>query len=191
MNLQQMIDAINSRLEEVVDNNEAVEWLNAGKNQMAIAVGAKFPDLNPANMQDTFVFDERFHEAPVLYACARYKERDSAIGESANFMAQFEALKKEFALEYVVPPRYREDRMSQQFIAADGQTTFTITKDTYDFRYGDLKVYVNDVPCHNVQISRDNTFTILSPTLKQGDAVTAIWEEHVDLIEPPYNWWRW
>lgn len=191
MTLQDMIDAINRRLDEVVDVADAVEWLNAGKNQMAIAVGAKFPDLVVGQMQSSFVFDERYHEAPVLYACARYKERDSSTSEAGNFMVQFEQLKREFVLEYEVPPRYREDRFSQQFVAEDGQTTFTITKNGYDPQYGDLKVYINDVLYEDVNVYTDKTFMILNKTINAGDAITAVWEEHTYLQEPPFNWWRW
>ena len=51
MTLQEMIDAINRRVDDVVDTTDAVEWLNAGKNQMALAIGANFPDLSANDMQ--------------------------------------------------------------------------------------------------------------------------------------------
>lgn len=189
MTLQQMINAINSRVDDAVNTTDAVGWLNAGKNQMAVAIGANFPDLDPNNLDDTFVFDAIYHEAPILYACAKFKEQDSALSEVANFMTQFENLKKEFVGKYTVPPRYRNDRLTQQFIATAGQTDFTITAQNYDPRYGNLSVYVNDVPCDQFRANSDRTFTVFC-TLNDGDAVTAIWEEHEDYIQPPFEWWN-
>lgn len=189
MTLQEMIDAINRRVDDVVDVRDAVEWLNSGKNQMAVAVGAKFPDLSTTDLNGTFPFDDKYHEAPVLYACACFKEQDSSLSEVANFMAKFENLKKDFVRNYAVPPRYRDDRLSQQFTATQGQTTFTITKEGYDPRFGDLKVYVNDMPAE-FELGSGTDFILRNPA-NNGDAVTAVWEEHIDLIEPPYNWWTW
>jgi len=189
MTFQEMIEAINRRVDDVVDTADAIEWLNAGKNQLAIAVGAKFPDIDPANLDQSFPFDDKYHEAPVLYACARFKEQDGSLGEAANYMAQFEFLKREFVTNYVVPPRYLDTRNSQQFVVQEGQALFTITKESYDRSYGDLKVYLNDEPAEFC-LGEGNTFMLLTPC-KAGDIVTAVWEEHADLVQPPYNWWGW
>lgn len=190
MNLQQMIDAINRRVDDVVDATDAVEWLNSGKDQMAIAVEATFPDLDIANMQGTFPFPSKYHEGPVLYAAARFKEYDSSISEAANFMAQFETVKQNFVRNYSVPPSYRDDRLAQQFIVSSGQTEFAITKQGYEPRYGDLVVYVNDLRVDRELVEDSTAFTPLA-SLAPGDRVTAVWEEHNDLIDPPYNWWSW
>ena len=90
---------------------------------------------------------------------------------------------------YEIPPRYRDDHLSQQFIATAGQTVFTITKNSYNPRYGDLKVYVNDRLVEH-KLGDGTDFVLLTPA-SAGDAVTAVWEEHFDLVEPPYNWWTW
>lgn len=190
MTLQEMIDAINRRVDDVVDPTDAVEWLNAGKNRMAMAVGADFPDLTLSNMQESFVFPAKYHEGPVLYACAKFKENDSSLGEAANFMTQFETILREFMENYEVPPRYRDDRLSQRFTAKKGQTTFTITKPGYEPRFGDLKVFVNDIQVDVEIVPGSKSFTVLTE-LNDGDIVTAVWEEHWDLNEPPYNWWTW
>lgn len=189
MNFQQMYEAINRRVDDVVENEDALEWLNEAQKVMGIAVGAKFPDLT-IDIGSTFVFDERYHHIPVLYACARYKEQDSAINEAMNFHQQFEEQKREFVENYEIPPRYREDRMTQQFIADEGQTVFTITKPGYPTNsYGDLIVYVNDVPVtFSLYSVSSRSFTLLKPC-NEGDHVTAIWEEHFDMVEPPYPWW--
>lgn len=190
MNLQEMINAINRRIDDAIATPDAVEWLNEGQNILAIAVGAKFPQLVASNLSDTFVFDEKYHTIPVLFASARYKEQDSSLQETHNFMNQFEAMRKEFIENYELPPRYRDDRYSQQFVATLGQDTFTITKIDYAPSSGELKVYVNDLPATLSMIGADKSF-VLSEACQEGDAVTAVWEIHSDMQEPPYPWWRW
>jgi hypothetical protein len=189
MTLQEMINAINRRIDDVIDTADAIEWLNEGQNLLAIAVGAKFPQLS-SNLTDTFVFDEKYHTIPVIFAAMRYKEQDSSLQEARYLMDQFEEYKREFVENYEVPPRYRDDRQTQQFTATDGQTTFTITKLDYDPNSGDLKVYVNDAPVPLAAIGWDKSFTLETPC-SDGDAVTAVWEIHTDMQEPPYPWWRW
>lgn len=189
MNLGEMLNAINRRVDDLVPLADAVEWLNSGKNQMAAAVNAKFPDLNSLDTSDTFVFDDVYHEAPVLYACASFKEQDSSLNEVNNFMVKFEQLKQEFVKNYVVPPQYRNDRLVQQFQASGGNQTFTITNEGYAPQFGDLKVYVNNLPVRDFTTSE---YTFTCPNVTDGDYVTAVWEEHTDLIDPPFNWWsRW
>lgn len=192
MTLQEMINAINRRIDDVVATPDAVEWLNEAQNLMGIAVGAKFPQLVSTNMSGTFVFDERFHSIPIMFASARYKEQDSSLQEANNFMGQFEEFKKEFVENYEVPMRYKEDRYTQQFIATNGQDTFTITKVDYDPRSGDLKVYRNDLPIdlNYKGWGTDKSFQLSIPCVA-GDAVTATWEYHSDQQEPPYSWWKW
>lgn len=186
MNLQQMIDAINRRVDDVVDVSDAVEWLNSGKNQMAAAIGATFPDLVATDLSSSFAFDSKYHEAPVLYASASFKEQDSALGEAQNFMYKFDQVKNEFVRNYEVPPSFKDGYTVQQFVASGGKKTFTITKESYSPSYGDLKVYVNNIKTTNFTIN-GSEFTCLY--VVDNDKITAMWEEHTDLIEPPYNWW--
>ena len=188
MNLQQMIDAINRRVDDAVNTQDAVEWLNSGKNQMAMAIGATFPDLVATELSSSFAFDEKYHEAPVLYASACFKEQDSSIGEAQNFMYKFEILKNEFVKNYDLPVSYRDNHLTQQFVADGVNNTFAITKESYSTSYGDLKVYVNNVRTTDFTVS-GNTFTCQN--VVKDDRITATWEEHADLIDPPYNWWNW
>lgn len=189
MNLQEMKAAVERRVDDVVDIADVVEWLNSAKDRMATAKEAKFPDLSATDLQGTFPFDSKYHEGPVAYAAAKAKELDSALSEASNYMSQFEDIKKEFVDNYELPPRYRDDRLSQQFTATEGQTLFTITKNGYNSRQGDLKVYVNDVEADFVK--SDNRGFVLTVVTSAGDVVTAVWEEHQDIVEPPYSWWKW
>lgn len=109
MNLQQMKRAFESRVDDTADMTDLVEWLNSAKNDMAIAAKAIFPDIDQSNLDDSFVFDERYHEAPVIYACARFKEQDSSLNEAIHFQNLYETKKKEFVSRYVVPVKYQDD----------------------------------------------------------------------------------
>lgn len=190
MILGEMIKAINRRVDDTVLQDNAVEWLNSGKNHMAIAVHADFPDIKvTADLSDTFVFPDKFHMCAVVYACAKMKEQDSSLSESNNFMKEFEEILKSFVQNYEVPAQYRDDRLSQQFVAIDGQDTFQITKEGYDPTYGDVKVYKNGLVQTDFITNDDSTFTLAS-TCVAGDRITALWEEHADMIQPPYKWWN-
>lgn len=188
MILQEMIDAINRRVDDVVDLPDALDWLNEGQNVMAIAIGAKFTPLT-TNTTSTFDFDERYHHIPVLYACARYKEQDSSLSEAGNFASQFEDQKREFVENYELPPYLRDDRLSQQFIATDMQSTFMITKNGYYPSSGNLNVYVNGMLIYDFNINDDKSFTLYNPCALD-DKVTAVWEEHFTMQEPPFPWFR-
>lgn len=194
MKQSDMVTAIGERCDDVIDATTAVRWLNYGKNLMATAIGAIFPDLDPSNPDDEYVFPSKYHEGPIVYACSVYKEADSALAEVSNFMAKFEEAKKEFVRTYVVPPRYRDTNLYQQFTATANQSHYVITKNTYDYRYGDLVVYINDelVDMSYVTINDDNSFDIdtTSITIYANDAVTANWQEHADYQHAPYEWWE-
>lgn len=195
MTLQDMIDYINNSVDDVVITKTAVAWLNAGQNKMAQTVGAKFPQLDAtlSTSSQTFAFDDKWHEIPVLYAAAMFKGADTSLQEKNIFMQQFNDGLKEFVMNWEVLPSLRDDRITQQFIATDQQTDFTITKNSYDPSTGDLVIYVNDIQTTNFRTDTDPTvkkFYLNTPSTL-SDKVTAVWEEHTDLVDPPYSWWQW
>jgi hypothetical protein len=187
-----MKTGVESRVDDTVLIGDLLRWLNDAKDDMALEINANFPDIvQTGTMDDSFVFDSRYHIGPVLYACARFKEQQQSVGEANNFMQQYLDLRRKFVSDYEVPVQYREDRLSQQFTAALGQTDFTITKNGYEPNTGDLKVYRNGLPESGVIISNDyKLFSLVDPA-SEGDQITAIWEEHTDLVEAPYSWWSW
>lgn len=188
MKLSQMVDAIGARIDDVIDIQTATEWLNAGLNQMAVSVGAVFPQLDSTNPDDRFVFDAKWQEIPIVYACAMFKGMDTAVQEKNVYMQQFVMMLKDFQTKYQVPIIYKDDMYTEQFRATADQVTFTITDPDYNESTADLKVYVNGKPAE--VITSEDTFTLLV-SAKEGDYITAIWEVHTDLQEPPYSFWGW
>lgn len=220
MIVQDMIAAINRRIDDTISTTDAVEFLNAGQNVLAMEVGATFSQLSVTNLNGTFDFDEKYHEIPVIYACMRFKELDSVLTEAQNYRAQFLEMKKFFIQNYQMPVYNRDDRLSQQFVAQEGQSAFIITKDTFSPQRGVLKVYkngsglvtwtqvypavatvtvngktytsaVNDASLVTTTLTSTNDPRgfILTYPCSLGDVITATWEEHNDIVEPPYAWW--
>lgn len=206
MILTEMIAAINRRVDDTISTTDAVDFLNAGQNVLAMEIGATFAQLNVNDPNSTFDFDSKYHEIPVIYACMRFKELDSVLTEANNYRAQFEQMKKYFISNYQIPVWQRDDRITQQFIALGGQTAFVITKDGYDPNQGALAVYKNGIKLmawervissilDEAEIVTTLTTTndpygfIVTNPCVLGDKITAVWEEHQDVVEPPYPWW--
>lgn len=206
MNVQDMINAVNRRVDDVIDNVTVVEYLNAGQNMMAVEVEALFVTLSVASLTYTPVYDAKYHEIPVLYACMRIKEMDSVLTEAANYRAQFDSQLKQFVLNYRVPPSLRDDRMTQQFTAVAGQTVFVVTRETYDPDSSDVTVYKNNrewIGWSKVISQITDSSTIVTTTTSTndpngiiintgctaGDLITITWDEHADVANPPYSWW--
>lgn len=206
MNLQEMIAAINRRVDDTIATNDAVDFLNAGQNVLAMEVGAIFSQLTATNLAGTFDFPAKYHEIPVIYACMRFKELDSVLTESNNYRVQFEQMKKFFIANYELPVYNRDDRVTQQFTALAGQTAFVITKEGYSPNTGALTVYKNgsslvswqrviSTVTDSSEVTTTTTTTndprgiiLMTPCLL-GDRITAVWEEHEDVVEPPMPWW--
>jgi hypothetical protein len=206
MNLTEMVAAINRRIDDTISLADAVDFLNAGQNILAMEIGASFTQLLVVDPNGTFDFDAKWHEIPVIYACMRFKELDSVLTESNNYRAQFEEMKKRFVINYQIPMWQRDDRLVQQFVAQAGQKAFVITKDGYDPQQGDLSVYKNGIKLMawervistitdeaaiitTLTTTNDPYGFIVTNACSLGDKITAVWEEHQDLVEPPYSFW--
>ncbi|CAB4144664.1 hypothetical protein UFOVP453_53 [uncultured Caudovirales phage] len=195
MNVTQMIQMINANVDDVVDNTTAVRWLNAGQNQMAAEARASFTQLSANNLNGTFDFPEKYHETPVLYACAMYQSSESSIGEKTSYLTQFQDGLKTFLETYDVPMTQRDDSNTQQFMKTPADAnTYTITKRGYVDGYkSNLKVYINNVETTLFTIN-SKTFTLTEivgvQILNDGDKITAQWEDRPEMVEPPYTWWK-
>jgi hypothetical protein len=195
MQLQELKSRVWSRVDDAPTDLTVIQWFDDAQNRLASALGAKFPKFITNNKFDPTqepVWDEKWHEALVVFACARYKEMETSLSEVQNFQMQFEDLKAEMTENYQIPLQYRDDRLVQQFTAIDGQTDFTITKLGYEPVYGDLQVFINGNQTTDFRKKTDGTKGfILGATISlvSGDTVTALWDEHYDYQEAPYPWW--
>jgi hypothetical protein len=186
MKLSDMFTILNAYVDDVVAATVATAFLNAGQNEMASEIKGAFPQLTATNLDDTFVFPEKYHEIPILYAAAMVKAQDSSIREKESFLNQFNQKVKVFTENYDLPAQYRDDVNSQQYVSTAGQTSYTITKDLYVPDYSNLKVYVNDIRIYTFTAS-GNVFTLKSESLLD-DKVTAVWDIDHAMQEPPYPW---
>lgn len=172
MNFAEMKVLLEFYVDDAVDTPIALRLINEGKNQMAAAVNASFPDITETSPGDVFVFDTRFHELPVLYAAAMVKAYDSSIREKESFMFDFQTRLKDFVKNFVPMIEYEDSDNVQHFTAAANQMEFTVTKPSYT-SYGDLDVYVNSTP---VPYRRYGNVITLETPLTGGERVTIQWD---------------
>ena len=195
MQLQELKQMVWDRVDDNPVDLTVIRWFDSAMSRLASSAKAKFPRFVSSGTFDPTTepaIPEKWQEALVVFACARYKEGEAALNEVANFDAQFLEILKEFAENYEIPLQYRDDRLSQQFTATAGQIDFTITKQGFDSVYGNLQVFINGTATTYFQLN-DNTFTLVDPQipLVGGETITALWDEHYDLKEAPYSWWNW
>lgn len=145
MNYSEMKELLEYYVDDTVDSPIAIRLFNEGKNQMAAAVHARFPDIEETSSAgDRFVFDERFHELPVLYAAAMVKAYDSSIREKEAFMADFQSRMRDFVENYNPPIQFVDADYVQHFkvTAPDGEYQFKVTASNFN-TFGNVDVYVN------------------------------------------------
>jgi hypothetical protein len=189
-----MLELINANVDDVVDASVAVRWLNAGQNKMAAEARASFKQLNAANINETFDFPEKYHEVPVLYACAMFMASESSVAEKESYLRQFEDGVKLFTENYDTPVEFRDDSNTQHFTkTSTDENKYFITKRGYSDR-SNLKVYLNGVETTLFSLIDRNGFQLLVVIDVQepqnGDKITARWEDRPDLQEPPYPWMK-
>jgi hypothetical protein len=189
-----MINLLNANVDDVVETSTAVSWLNAGQNKMAAEARASFTQLSATNLNGTFDFPEKYHEVPVLYACAMFQSSESSIGEKESYLRQFEEGVKSFIENFDIPVELRDDSNTQHFTkTATDENQYFITKRGYSDR-SNLKVYRNGVETTLFSLIEKNGFEILFIVNVQepavGDKITARWEDRPDLQEPPYPWMK-
>lgn len=193
MNITEMKQLLDIYVDDNVPMSSAVSLFNAGQNKMASAAKASLPQFKITDITKVPEFPEKYHEALVLYAAAMMKAQDSSIREKDSFMGQFIDMMREFAAMWQVPTQYKDDPNTQQFKATAGQTVFVITDFDYSPKNGNLIVYIDNVKLDTSNMSLDeNGFTLIGlPALTVDQFVTAVWELHADLDNPPYAWWTW
>lgn len=185
---------LNANVDDVVDTDVAVRWLNAGQNFMASEARADFSQLTSSNLNGTFDFPEKYHEIPVLYACAMFMASESSIAEKEAYLRQFQDGLKSFIENCDLPVTLRDDSNTQQFTKTTTNNQFFITKRGYSHR-SNLKVYLNDVETtlfELIEVDYKKGFELLVVVGVQvpaiNDKITARWEDRPDLEEPPYPW---
>jgi hypothetical protein len=206
--LQDCIDSLNDLVEDVVSTSMATRWFNQAQNRMASAVEATFTQLTSStSLTATLDMPDKWVEALVLFAAAKYKEVDTSLQEAGNFMGQFQEVYKEFVENYQVPIQFLDNAEVQQYTAVAGQTKFTITKRGFSPAVGVVKVFVNGIettdfvvgykdidPVTSTPTIYINGFTLTgkyeaAEPLADGDKVTVKWEVHGDFTQAPYSWW--
>jgi len=197
MQVQALIKAVQDRLQEsALDGLLILDWMDEAQNRIGLRVGAIFPKfLNPDGTQSTLaepVFDNRYHELLVIYACARYRESDEAMNEAQYIDNLFENRLNEAAVYIQVPLTYRDDPFTQQFTAVLAQTDFPITKPNFFPQFNYLQVYLNGSIKQRFVDYRiiGNTVSFLNP-MAGGEQITCTWQEAEPYNVKPNTWGGW
>lgn len=193
MQLQELKQMVWETIDDAPADLTVIRWFDRAQDRLASSVGAKFPRFIANGTFDPNtepVWDEKWHEALVVFACARYKEAESSLNEVQNFQQQFDTLMSEMSENYQIPIQYRDDRLVQQFIAVSNQVSFVISKLGFDPVYGNLQVFVNGVETTDFTLDADTKmFTINATTVVNADdKITALWQEYYDYDQPPVPW---
>ena len=192
-----MINLLNANVDDVIDTDVAVRWLNMGQNKMAAEARASFTQLSISNLTATPDFPEKYHETPVLYACAMFQSSESSISEKESYLRQFEEGVKSFIENYDVPMEFRDDSNTEHFTkTSTDQNQYFISKRGYSDR-SNLKVYLNGLETSlfsliekNGRIGFEMLIIVNVQEPQNGDRITARWEDRPDLQEPPYPWMK-
>jgi hypothetical protein len=176
--------------EDTLDGLIILQWFDDAQNFLGNRVGARFPSfLNPDGTQSTLVepvWDSRFHDLLIIYACARYRESDEAIGEAQYLDGLFQSRLSETSEAIQIPMMYKDDEYSQQFTAVLGQTDFIITKPSFPPNSPNLAVYKDGFLLTNLMDYRldQNKITILTVSAG-GENISAMWDTVNEFIQPP------
>ena len=182
MNVAQMKKMLEFYVDDIVENDIAVQLFNEGKNEMAIVVDADFPDLQiTSDLSDEFAFDEKYHNAPVLYAAAMVKAYDSSLNEKNSFMQQFQQAVARFNTNYVVPIQFRNEAGYWHYtVTEDAGVTEVSVSDEYYHTWSWVKVYLDEVLTNDAGVYGNKiTFPSVVP---KGTIITVCWD-----INPVYQ----
>jgi hypothetical protein len=164
---------------------------------MASEARASFTQFTLTSLNSTPDFPEKYHEIPVLYACAMFQSSESSISEKESYLRQFEEGVKSFIENYDIPVELRDDSNTQHFTkTSTDENRYFITKRDYSDR-SNLKVYINGIETTLfLLIEKDGkvgfellvVINVQEPVV--NDKITARWEDRPDLQEPPYPWMK-
>jgi len=188
MVLSEMITLLEFYIDDVADQAIAVQLFNAGKNRMSIECGIDYPDITTANaLSDSFAFDAKFHEMPVIYAAAMYKSADSSIQEKNSLLSQFEQAIPRFVQHVEASVTDKQGSNVAQFTGTQGQTDFLVTKEGFSPRFTEMKVYVNGIQFYGYEkfVYDDPRIIVIPGGVQDGDKVTILWEPNDVWNDPP------
>lgn len=188
MKMQEMMTLFEYYVDDVIDTSTVVSTFNRGKDIMIQDMDVEVPDLDYSNPNDQYIFPEKFHELPLLYAAAMFKAYDSSLQEKESFLQQFYAGVQKFKTGWEIPEHLKKGDDRQVITLEEDLLTndITITSNTYT-KYGFVDVYVNGTLVPNTRygkiISIDSSIKLM-----KGDIITVIWDTYHVWHRPQYTW---
>lgn len=166
--------------------DDAINRINQTLQCNIATTGGNITTLVPA-------FDERFHEALVLFSVGRYRESDSDYNGAGYYMNQFTDMLHTMQRDMVISPSSRIDFNVQQIIGLVNTQSYTLSIPSGSY-FDIINVYVNDIlqnPTAYTITSDTTNITFNTITINANDKITIVFENNSDLNNPPYQWWGW
>lgn len=166
-------------------------WIDLAIDRINIALKCKVPKIAGKPLNYVPEFDERYHEALVMYALSKYHESDSAYSNAQYFVNQFEGMLMIMQRDMEIKPSIRADYNVQQItVTSISEYAYPLSMPTGSY-YDHVTVFLNDVETKSFSIDtlRRRIRLNASLVLKVGDKITVVFENNSDLNNPPYQWW--
>lgn len=167
-------------------------WLDSAIDRINTALESNIPRITGKTATYIPEFDDRYHEALVIFANAKYRESDADFQSATYFMNTFNDMLMDMQRDMVVPPSYRKDKDVQQIVVTNATTlvyTLSMPSGSY-FDY--ITVYKNDVEVDESKYTlngRLKSITFKGITLAVNDKLTIVFNNKSDLNQPPHAWW--
>ena len=171
---------------------QATRWIDSGINRINTALECNTPLVT--GQPDTYEpeFDERYHEALIIFANAKYRESDADFSSATYFMNSFNDMLMDMQRDMVILPSVRKDKDVQQIVVTDGTTISYTLSMPYGSYFDYIQVYKNNVIVEpiNYRITLNTkTITFQGISLVPNDKITIVFENDSALNQPPHAWW--
>jgi hypothetical protein len=202
-----MLSEIYSSVKSLAENDQSIvnsdinRWIDAAISRINQVCQSNIPLAGANAVGYTPQFDERYHDALVLFSVARYRESDSDYIGAGYFMNQFDIMLRDMQRDMYIPYCYKKDYNVQVFTVDTGVLTFNLNIANSAY-YGVIDVYLAPVgdslnerlldPSYYTinQDKKTITFTVTAG-LVQDDIISISYEANAAFENAPYGNWSW
>lgn len=201
------LTTIYSRVKSLAENDQSIVntdidgWLDSAINKINQMCQSKFPVVSGNAGTYTPQFDDRYHDALVLFAVGRYRESDSDYNGASYFMNQFDSMVRDMQRDMYIPYCFRKDYNVYSFTYDTAKSIWDIDLPPSAY-YGTIIVYIAPLgnavnekrldPKYYTINADDNTITLKATyTFALTDIISLNYEANAAFESPPYGNWIW
>lgn len=202
-----MFSDIHTAIKSLAENDQSIQqaditrWLDAAISKINQACQCNISLASANSLGVVPEFDERYHDALVLFGVARYRESDADYQGAMYFMNQFDSMLRDMQRDMYIPYTQRVDYNVFAFNYDEEVPTWDLKLPTSAY-YGIINVYLvrggNYLyetlvdPKHYTIDASNNTITF-KPTLglTVDDRIAVSYEANSAFENAPYGNWTW